>query len=80
MGLYTRADWNAPIADVKPVYHHPQLVFVGYYEPEDVPCSRLKNLDEWCDLPRSWVKCFKATLKRGYPLVDGKVLDWDGIE
>ena len=81
VGLYTGADWNSPLSEKKPVYHHPQLVFVGYYEPEDAPdCQRLKNLDEWGDLPRSWVKQFKATLKRGYPLVDGKVLDWDGVE
>ena len=78
VGHYTGIEWDKPIADQRPIQVREHLVYLGDYEPEDAPkCRRLINLNEWCELPRWWVKKFKASVKND-PLIEGQPLSFDG--
>ena len=78
VGHYTGVEWDKPIEDQKPIQVKEQLVYLGDYEPEDAPkCRRLQILNEWCELPRWWVKKFKAIIKNS-PLMEGQALEFNG--
>ena len=78
VGHYTGIEWDKPIEEQRPIQVREKLVYLGDYEPDDAPkCRRLVNLNEWCELPRWWVKKFKASIKHG-SLIEGEPLSFDG--
>jgi hypothetical protein len=78
VGHYTGVEWDKPLIDQRPILVKEKLVYLGDFEPEDAPqCRRLVNLNEWCELPRWWVKRFKSSV-RNQPLMEGQALSFDG--